>query len=62
MDENGADVYQNVQFDQTTKFTNRVREAVNKALHSGLIDGETASYLIVKDEKPDNIYFLPKIH
>ena len=61
-DENGADVYQSVQFDPTTKFTNRVREAVNKALHSGVIDEETANYLIVEDAKPGNIYFVPKIH
>ena len=43
-DENGADVYQNVPFDPTTKFTDRVREAVNKALHSGVTDEETACY------------------
>ena len=61
-DENGADVYQSVQFDPTTKSTNRVREAVNKALHSGAIDEETANYLIVEDAKPGNIYFVPKIH
>ena len=51
-----------VQFDPTTKSTNRVREAVNKALHLGVIDEETANYLIVEDAKPDNIYFVPKIH
>ena len=61
-DENGDDVYLHVAHDPTAGFVAKVTEAINQALHMGTIDEETAKYLILKDAKPGNIYFVPKIH
>ena len=61
-DENGDDVYLHVAHDPTAGFVAKVTEAVYQALHTGTIDEETAKYLIVKDAKAGNIYFVPTIH
>ena len=61
-DENNEEVYCHTTHDPTDHFVYKVRDAVREAESKGVIDSNTADYLIVDDPRPGNIYFVPKIH
>ena len=61
-DQNGDKVYLRVASDPTGEFVSKVKQAVQDALATNVIDSDTANYLVVEKARPGNIYFVPKIH
>ena len=61
-DQNGDKVYRQVAGDPTSEFVGKVKQAVQHALATNVIDQNTANYLLVEKARPGNIYFVPKIH
>ena len=61
-DENGNKVYEHVATDPTSDFVIRPKEAVQEAISKGVINTDTADYLLMENAQPGNVYFLPKIH
>ena len=61
-DQNNEQVYRHLPNDPTKDFQRGVKKAVRVALDAGVIDSDTANYLVVDDAQPANIYFVPKIH
>ena len=62
VDQNGDKVYHRVAGDPTSEFVGQVKQAVQHALVTNVIDPDTANYLVVEKARPGNIYFVPKIH
>ena len=61
-DQNGDEVYHRVAGDPTSEFVGKVKQAVQHALVTNVIDPDTANYLVVEKARPGNICFVPKIH
>ena len=61
-DQNGDEVYHRVAGDPTSEFVGKVKQAVQHPLVTNVIDPDTANYLVVEKARPDNMYFVLKIH
>lgn len=59
-DQNGDKVYHWVAGDPTSEFVSKVKQAVQHALATNVINPDTANYLLVEKVWPGNIYFVPK--
>ena len=58
----GENIYQQLSSDCTDDIAKVVNHGIDEAHLAGVIDDDTSSYLKVKNPKPGNLYFLPKIH
>ena len=61
-DENNEEVYGLLPSDPMCDFQQRVKVVVHEALTKGVINDDTANFLVVANARPANIYFLPRIH